>query len=37
GAGKALSGMIRRIDRAIVCKAVNGPEDIAAVAAELKG
>ncbi len=37
GAGKALSGMIRRIDRAIVCKAVNSPEDVAAVAAELKG
>ncbi len=37
GAGKALSGMIRRIDRAIVCKAVNGPEDVTAVAAELKG
>jgi [acyl-carrier-protein] S-malonyltransferase len=37
GAGKALSGMIRRIDRAIVCKAVNSPEDVAAVAAEIKG
>jgi len=30
GAGKALSGMIRRIDRAIVCKAIGTPEDVAA-------
>ena len=37
GAGKALSGMIRRIDREIACKAVNSPEDVAAVAAEIKG
>ncbi len=37
GAGKALSGMIRRIDREIACKAVNTPEDVVAVAAELKG
>lgn len=29
GAGKALSGMIRRIDKTIVCKAVGTPEDIA--------
>ena len=29
GAGKALSGMIRRIDREITCKAVGSPEDIA--------
>lgn len=29
GAGKALSGMIRRIDRSITCKAVGTPEDIA--------
>ncbi len=28
GAGKALCGMIRRIDRAIACKAVGGPADI---------
>lgn len=35
GAGKALSGMMRRIDREIACKAVNGPDDVAAVAAEL--
>ncbi len=26
GAGKALSGMIRRIDREIICKAVNDPD-----------
>lgn len=29
GAGKALSGMIRRIDRAITCSAIGTPEDIA--------
>ena len=29
GAGKALSGMIRRIDRAIACHAIGSPEDIA--------
>jgi [acyl-carrier-protein] S-malonyltransferase len=29
GAGKALSGMIRRIDRAIACQAIGSPEDIA--------
>ena len=29
GAGKALSGMIRRIDRAIACQAISSPEDIA--------
>jgi [acyl-carrier-protein] S-malonyltransferase len=31
GAGKALSGMIRRIDRSIACKAVGTPEDAKAV------
>jgi [acyl-carrier-protein] S-malonyltransferase len=31
GAGKALSGMIRRIDRSIACTAINGPADIAKV------
>ncbi len=31
GAGKALSGMIRRIDRSIGCKAVGTAEDIAAL------
>ncbi|WP_166415939.1 ACP S-malonyltransferase [Cochlodiniinecator piscidefendens] len=32
GAGKALSGMIRRIDRSIACKAVGTPEDVKAAA-----
>ena len=31
GAGKALSGMIRKIDRAIACKPVGTPEDVNAV------
>jgi len=31
GAGKALSGMIRRIDKTIACKAVGTPDDIAAL------
>lgn len=31
GAGKALSGMIRKIDREIACKAVGKPEDVKAV------
>ncbi len=30
GAGKALSGMIRRIDRGIICKAISTPEDLSA-------
>ncbi|MBB5516522.1 [acyl-carrier-protein] S-malonyltransferase [Rubricella aquisinus] len=34
GAGKALSGMIRRIDRNIATKAINGPEDVTAATAE---
>lgn len=35
GAGKALSGMIRRIERSIACKAIGTPEDVkAATAAE---
>lgn len=29
GAGKALSGMIRKIDRAIACQAVGTPDDVA--------
>ncbi len=33
GAGKALSGMIRRIARDAVCKAIGAPEDIAALKA----
>ena len=32
GAGKALSGMVRRIDKAVECRAVGAPEDVAAVA-----
>lgn len=28
GAGKALSGMIRRINREITCKAINDPDDV---------
>ena len=31
GAGKALSGMIRRIDRSIATRAIGTPEDVAAV------
>ncbi|MGR1580575.1 ACP S-malonyltransferase [Thalassobius sp. S69A] len=31
GAGKALSGMIRRIDRSIGCSAIGTPEDVAKV------
>jgi [acyl-carrier-protein] S-malonyltransferase len=36
GAGKALSGMVRRIDRDIACKAVNAAADVASVAEELR-
>ncbi len=32
GAGKALSGMIRRIDKSIACKAVGAPDDVTAAA-----
>ena len=35
GAGKALSGMVRRIDRVIACTAVGTPEDVKAVAEKL--
>jgi len=35
GAGKALSGMIRKIDREIVCKAVGTPEDVKALVESL--
>jgi [acyl-carrier-protein] S-malonyltransferase len=35
GAGKALSGMVRRIDRAIACTAVGTPEDVKAAAEKL--
>ncbi|WP_407493549.1 ACP S-malonyltransferase [Pseudooceanicola sp. MF1-13] len=37
GAGKALSGMIRRIERSIDCKAVGTPDDVTAAAESLKG
>lgn len=37
GAGKALSGMIRRIDRSIACKAVGTPDDVKAAAESLNG
>lgn len=33
GAGKALSGMVRRIDRSAACRAVGTPDDVAAAAA----
>ena len=36
GAGKALSGMVRRINRDIACKAVNTAADVGSVAAELR-
>ncbi len=35
GAGKALSGMVRRIDRDITCSAISTPEDVAAAIASL--
>ncbi|MFT5638765.1 MAG: [acyl-carrier-protein] S-malonyltransferase [Paracoccaceae bacterium] len=35
GAGKALSGMIRRINRDATCMAVSTPEDVAAAVAEI--
>ncbi|MDQ2089051.1 ACP S-malonyltransferase [Marimonas arenosa] len=37
GAGKALSGMVRRIDREIACRAVGTPEDVAAAMESLNG
>lgn len=37
GAGKALSGMIRRIAKEIVCRPVGSPEDVTAAAESLKG
>ena len=36
GAGKALSGMVKRIDRAVITGAVSGPDDVTALAAALK-
>jgi [acyl-carrier-protein] S-malonyltransferase len=35
GAGKALSGMVRRIDRDITCSAISTPEDVAVAIASL--
>ena len=35
GAGKALSGMVRRIDRDITCSAISTPEEVAAAIASL--
>lgn len=37
GAGKALSGMVRRIAKEIECRAVGTPEDVAAAKAALNG
>ncbi len=37
GAGKALSGMIRRIDRSIACMAVGTPEGVTAAVESLNG
>jgi|GEM_PF-6145113 len=34
GAGKALIGMVRRIDRSLATKAVNAAADVAALAGE---
>ncbi|MBS9716592.1 ACP S-malonyltransferase [Pseudohalocynthiibacter aestuariivivens] len=36
GAGKALSGMIRRIDRSVATRAIGTPEDVSAVIEALK-
>ena len=35
GAGKALSGMIRRIDRELECMAVNDPDGVKAAAEKI--
>ncbi len=37
GAGKALSGMVRRIDREIACVNVGAPDDVAKAAEAIKG
>ncbi len=37
GAGKALSGMVRRINREITCRAVGSPDEVRAAAEALKG
>jgi [acyl-carrier-protein] S-malonyltransferase len=36
GAGKALSGMVKRIDRAVSATAVGAPDDVVAVAAAMQ-
>jgi [acyl-carrier-protein] S-malonyltransferase len=36
GAGKALSGMVKRIDRVLSATAVSSPDDVRAVAAAMK-
>ena len=36
GAGKALSGMIRRIEREAVCHAVSTPDEVTAAAGNMK-
>jgi [acyl-carrier-protein] S-malonyltransferase len=35
GAGKALSGMIKRIDRSVATRAIGAPEDVAAAIAAM--
>ncbi|MEC7965882.1 MAG: malonyl CoA-acyl carrier protein transacylase, partial [Pseudomonadota bacterium] len=35
GAGKALSGMVRRIERSITCTAIGTPEDVQKAVASL--
>ena len=37
GAGKALSGMAKRIDRSLTASAVNGPDDVAKLAEAVAG
>ena len=37
GAGKALCGMIRRIDKSLTCQAVGTPETVASAVASLQG
>jgi [acyl-carrier-protein] S-malonyltransferase len=37
GAGKALSGMVRRINKDIACRNIGTPEDIAGALAALNG
>ena len=37
GAGKALSGMVKRIDRAVATQAVGTPDDVAAAVAAING